>query len=116
MIILFFFFFSSVILTYKMSVTETIELKQRHIHREQAIESGHRLIDPLSLQDQKITEDYLKSLKGRKKLQKFYKKQNGLIDTMLKAFDASDSEEEEKQLLKVFRSCPLLDEIFFNIS
>ncbi|KAG0776095.1 hypothetical protein G6F22_012817 [Rhizopus arrhizus] len=84
-----------------MSVTETIELKQRHIHREQAIESGHRLIDPLSLQDQKITEDYLKSLKGRKKLQKFYKKQNGLIDTMLKAFDASDSEEEEKQLLKL---------------
>ncbi|KAG1373545.1 hypothetical protein G6F61_010091 [Rhizopus arrhizus] len=84
-----------------MSVTEAIELKQRHIHREQAIESGHRLIDPLSLQDQKITEDYLKSLKGRKKLQKFYKKQNGLIDTMLKAFDASDSEEEEKQLLKL---------------
>ena len=110
------FFFSSVILTYKMSVTETIELKQRHIHREQAIESGHRLIDPLSLQDQKITEDYLKSLKGRKKLQKFYKKQNGLIDTMLKAFDTGDSEEEEKQLLKVFRSCLLLDEIFFNIS
>ncbi|KAG1446809.1 hypothetical protein G6F55_011388 [Rhizopus delemar] len=84
-----------------MSVTETIELKQRHIHREQVIESGHRLIDPLSLQDQKITEDYLNSLKGRKKLQKFYKKQNGLIDTMLKAFDVNDSEEEEKQLLKL---------------
>ncbi|EIE77925.1 hypothetical protein RO3G_02629 [Rhizopus delemar RA 99-880] len=99
-----------------MSVTETIELKQRHIHREQVIESGHRLIDPLSLQDQKITEDYLNSLKGRKKLQKFYKKQNGLIDTMLKAFDVNDSEEEEKQLLKVFRECAhVRQNSFFNL-
>ncbi|CEG65003.1 hypothetical protein CU097_002745 [Rhizopus azygosporus] len=90
-----------------MSFVETVELKHRrsHLSLDNTIESTVLKDDPLCLEKQKMTDDYIsKTLKGQKKLQKFYKNQNELIDSMLTALDKNTQEEEEeetKQLLKL---------------
>ncbi|ORE03052.1 hypothetical protein BCV72DRAFT_233627 [Rhizopus microsporus var. microsporus] len=90
-----------------MSFVETVELKHRrsHLSLDNTIESAVLKDDPLCLEKQKMTDDYIsKTLKGRRKLQKFYKNQNELIDSMLTALDKNtqqQEEEETKQLLKL---------------
>lgn len=90
-----------------MSFVETVELKHRrsHLSLDNIIESVALKDDPLCLEKQKMTDDYIsKTLKGRRKLQRFYKNQNELIDSMLTALDKNiqqQEEEEIKQLLKV---------------
>ncbi|CEG79361.1 Putative Cation diffusion facilitator [Rhizopus microsporus] len=90
-----------------MSFVETVELKHRrsHLSLDNTIESAVLKDDPLCLEKQKMTDDYIsKTLKGQRKLQKFYKNQNELIDSMLTALDKNtqqQEEEESKQLLKL---------------
>lgn len=90
-----------------MSFAETVELKHRrsHLSLDNTIEATVLKDDPLCLEKQKMADDYIsKTLKGRRKLQKFYKDQNELIDSMLTALDKNTQQEEEeeiKQLLKV---------------
>ncbi|CAO3698063.1 hypothetical protein G6F70_005733 [Rhizopus microsporus] len=90
-----------------MSFAETVELKHRrsHLSLDNTIEATVLKDDPLCLEKQKMADDYIsKTLKGRRKLQKFYKDQNELIDSMLTALDKNTQQEEEeeiKQLLKL---------------
>lgn len=99
-------FFFPFFLKKQMSIVEIVELKHRRsqFSLDNTIESGFVLKDdPLSLEKQKVTDDYiLKTLKGQKSLQNFYKSQNELIDSMLTALDKNTQREEEtRQLLKV---------------
>lgn len=63
-----------------------------------------RPTDPLLLYNSKKTEEDLKQMKNRgtsKKVQKFYREQNDLIDNMLSPLNPIDEESEQRQMLKV---------------
>ena len=84
-----------------MSFAETVELKHRrsHLSLDNTIEATVLKDDPLCLEKQKMADDYIsKTLKGRRKLQKFYKDQNELIDSMLTALDKITQLEEEEEI------------------
>ncbi|KAI8141049.1 hypothetical protein BJV82DRAFT_519139 [Fennellomyces sp. T-0311] len=86
--------------------TQTIELRetslqQRH-HTARALEQGpeHRLVDPLRLVSAKKSEEDIKR-KPSRKVRKFYRQQNNLIDHILGPLNPIDEEEEQRQMLKV---------------
>lgn len=60
--------------------------------------------DPLLLQNIKKSEEDIKQIRkngGSRKVQKFYRAQNDLIDEMLGPLNPESAEDEEKRLLKV---------------
>lgn len=100
---------SSTTTTTATATNESIQL--RHIYhyntgeQEESSVTSSAFKDPLSLKPKIQTDHYIrKDLKGQKKLQAFYRNQNEMIETMLSALDpAIDVEEQEKQLLKVYK-------------
>ncbi|KAI8878507.1 hypothetical protein K501DRAFT_297599 [Backusella circina FSU 941] len=98
--------FTQVIESTSNEQEDVIQLKHR-AHPNADINSIERSIkesDPLALQHKKMSEKYIHDLKqknGGRKLQKFYRNQNELINNMLTALDPEDEEEKEKQLLKL---------------
>jgi hypothetical protein len=60
--------------------------------------------DPLLLQNMKKNEEDIKLIRkngGSRRVQKFYREQNSLIDEMLGPLNPESAEDEEKRLLKV---------------
>jgi hypothetical protein len=72
-----------------------------------SLESGKLSLpdDPLLLQNIKKSEEDIKLIRkngGSRRVQKFYREQNNLIDEMLGPLNPESSEDEEKRLLKVW--------------
>lgn len=98
---------SSTTTTTTTHTNESIQLRHIYHYNNEEEESSvpsSAFKDPLSLKPKIQTDHYIKKdLKGQKKLQAFYRNQNEMIETMLSALDpATDVEEQEKQLLKVY--------------
>ena len=60
-----------------------------------------RLIDPLHLRSAKKSEKDIKRMQTTRKVRKFYRKQNDLIDHILGPLNPIDDDEEQRQMLKV---------------
>ncbi|KAI9261448.1 putative metal tolerance protein 3 [Phascolomyces articulosus] len=60
-----------------------------------------RLVDPLQLGSAKKSESDIKQMKTTRKVRKFYREQNQLIDHILGPLNPIDEEQEQRQMLKV---------------
>ncbi|KAG2219045.1 hypothetical protein INT45_008889 [Circinella minor] len=60
-----------------------------------------RLIDPLRLRSAKKSEKDIKQMQTTRKVRKFYRKQNDLIDHILGPLNPINEDEEQRQMLKV---------------